>query len=707
MPPTYLPLRWESTGDQWWYAAPIDWAAANGHYDLVRELLRIDNNHLINLTSLRRIRRLESVWDDEEQFIDVAKCRSHVARKLFLECESSKRGKNNSLVQSGYGGWLIYTAASAGDLSFVQELLQMNPLLVFGEGEYGVTDILYAASRSKNTQVFRLIYDFAVSPRFLTTSKGGGELEEHLGDIPSLYKWEMLNRALHAAARGGNVAILKDLLSNCTSDILSYRDKQGSTILHAAAAKGQVEVIKYLTASFDNVINSTDNLGNTALHTAAYRGQLHVVEALIEVYPSVVSSTNNAGETFLHITVSGFQNPAFRRLDKQVELMKKLISGGKGFHIEQVINAKNNDGRTALHTAILANVHSDLVQLLMGVKSIHVNARDADGMTPLDLLKQRPRSASSDYLIRQLISAGGMFGGCQDYTARRAIASRLKIQGGLGSPGTSFRVSDTEVFLYTGIEVASSVCIHSGGQASAGMSSSSSIDLNQLDYYTAKESQPNAAAWTKQEHQSHAARRIKRVLQWTRRKHRKPGCQNSDNNMVKSAATNHQGSVATAITEEERQAPLRQRFAKPSSASTSTSTPTQNNKRTLAVRSNQSSPTSKKKLASGLVHGVLLQALPQITTVPGGKSLSSSFSRSSLSSPGSMDKAKGFIMVNEGEASCSNTQNNETPRRSPNHHRRSRSQYFCFGGAGLSVKSPVSRHRRQQSATTPSVVSVA
>lgn len=78
MPPIYFPLRWESTGDQWWFASPIDWAAANGHYDLVRELLRLDGNHLIQLTSLRRIRRLETVWDDEEQFDDVAKCRSQV-----------------------------------------------------------------------------------------------------------------------------------------------------------------------------------------------------------------------------------------------------------------------------------------------------------------------------------------------------------------------------------------------------------------------------------------------------------------------------------------------------------------------------------------------------------------------------------------------------------------------------------------------------
>jgi ankyrin repeat protein len=144
------------------------------------------------------------------------------------------------LIKSGYGGWLIYTAASAGDLNFVQILLERNPLLVFGEGEYGVTDILYAAAISKNCEVFKLLFDFAVSPRFVNVRDG--IMEEHIGEIPSVYRLEMINRAVHAAARGGNLKILEDLLANY-SDILAFRDVDGSTVLHAAAARGKVEVI--------------------------------------------------------------------------------------------------------------------------------------------------------------------------------------------------------------------------------------------------------------------------------------------------------------------------------------------------------------------------------------------------------------------------------------------------------------------------------
>ncbi|CAI9111529.1 OLC1v1011774C1 [Oldenlandia corymbosa var. corymbosa] len=655
MPSTYLPLRWESTGDQWWYASPIDWAAANGHFDLVRELLRLDGNHLITLTSLRRIRRLETVWDDEKQFDDVAKCRSNVAKKLLVECEN-KKGKN-TLLGAGYGGWLLYTAASAGDLGFVQELLERDPLLVFGEGEYGVTDVLYAAARSKNCEVFRVIFDFAVSPRFPSSSNNGGrELEEHIEDIniPAAYKFEMLNRAVHAASRGGNLKILKELIRQDCRGVLSYRDIQGATILHAAAGRGQVEVVKDLIASYD-VINSVDNNGNTALHTAASRGQLAVVEALILASPSLVCSRNHAGETFLHVAVTGFQTPGFRRLDRQIELMKQLMCG-KVFEIEDIINTKDNNGRTALHLAIIGNIHSDLVELLMTARFINVNIRDVDGMTPLDILKQRPRSASSEILTKQLMSAGGILS-CQDYTTRKAIASHLRMRSIGGSPGTSFRTSDTEIFLSTGIENVSDAG-GSIGQSACSPENFPQPNVGVHSMSVRKEKKLRAL--------DIAAQRLKRLLHWPKTKDRSTG-----RRKLSVAEAEHSLSPS-----EGPPIPLRERFSRPSSMP--------NNKRTLAVRSNLPSPSAKKKLASGLVHGVM-QAIPTVGDVS-RRSRSSSFSKSSLSSPSSLDKQKGLQLEKDiTRASCSSqvvdndgTIPNSVPRQESSINKKLMNQFFCF-----------------------------
>ncbi|PWA38884.1 ankyrin repeat family protein [Artemisia annua] len=643
MPPTYFPLRWESTGDQWWYASPIDWAAANGHYDLVRELLRLDSNHLIKLSSLRRIRRLEVVWDDEEQFDDVAKNRSLVAQKLLHEGDH-KRGKN-SLIGSGYGGWLLYTAASAGDFAFVQELLHKDALLVFGEGEYGVTDILYAAARGKNAEVFRLIYDYAMCPRFM--SSNGGQFEENIGGIPSAYKQEMKNRAVHASARGGNLGILMELLGDCSNEkVLSYRDIQGSTILHTAAGRGQVEVVKYLVSTYD-LINSRDKQGDTPLHIAACRGHISVVDVLIKASPSSVHSKNNAGETFLHTAVTGFQTPTFRRLDRQIVLMKQLITS-KSYNIEDIINTTDNEGRTPLHLAVLGNIDSDLVELLMTVFSINVNKRDNQGMTPLDLLKQRPVSPSSEVLRRQLISAGAILSN-QDYSTRKILASHLRKGSAGGSPGTTFSVADSEIFLYSGKE---STPATSYGSPIMTMNASSPRASPTRVMNT------GSKTTNKKKHKG-----IKRFLRWP--KMRKSGHRSSNPVPVQTLETNTK----------EIPVSLRQQHSKPTSP--------QSNKRTLAARSNPPSPTiAKKKLASGLVNGVM-QAMPHINR----RSRSDSFSRSSVSSHnshGSIDIPSGSCsnqMFDDAVASFSNKEHGVV-----NNNRRSVHKYFCFGGSKLPVE---------------------
>ena len=139
-----------------------------------------------------------------------------------------------------------------------------------------------------------------------------------------------------------------------------------------------MQVVKDLVASFE-IIASTDNQGNTALHMAAYRGYLKVVEFLIHASPSLASVKNNYGSTFLHVVVAGFRTPGFRRIDRQIELMKQLVSG-EVVGIQDIINVRNLDGRTALHMAVTENVHSNMVELLMTVPSIDLNVRDADGM---------------------------------------------------------------------------------------------------------------------------------------------------------------------------------------------------------------------------------------------------------------------------------------------------------------------------------------
>ncbi|XP_019166635.1 PREDICTED: serine/threonine-protein phosphatase 6 regulatory ankyrin repeat subunit B-like [Ipomoea nil] len=645
----YFPLRWESTGDQWWFASPIDWAAANGHYDLVRELLHLDPNLLIKLTSLRRIRRLETLWDDEEHLGGaVAICRAQVAKKLLYESET-KKGQT-SLIRAGYGGWLLYTAASAGDLEFVRELVGREPLLVYGEGEYGVTDMFYAAARSKDCRILRLLLDCCVSS---PKPKGSGELSS------AGFKKEMVNRAVHAAARGGNVEVLRELLGNNCSNILDldYRDDQGATLLHSASGRGQVEVVKSLLASYDDISNSRDKLGNTALHVAAYRGYLAVVEVLASASSSSVSLTNDHGDTFLHMAVAGFNIPSFRRLDRQIELMKQLVSG-EVVNIEGIINVRNNDGKTALHVAVMDSVvQTDLVELLMTVPSIDLNICDAEGNTPLDLLKQHPQSASSEILIKRFVSAGGI-SNFRDHTTRSAIVPHRKTHECIiGSPGTSFRMSDAEVFVHAGVENNVSDDVHSG---LAGTDDHETTQMSPCHSVAGS----NSSQGKKSASVNSAARRLKALLQraWRKEAIEKDCCVES-----------HTGCLSLA--EKPPPIPLRQRFsATPSLADNQETTPTSS--------LSPSSPSSKKKFGGGLRCGVF-QATPRSSF---GSPLSV-LSGSSWASPASLSQARSGDLGNTSSVKLfHNGEKSKMKRKYNSLNMRLVNKYLCFGAQGLAME---------------------
>nr|XP_040248456.2 ankyrin-3-like [Aegilops tauschii subsp. strangulata]XP_045085855.1 ankyrin-3-like [Aegilops tauschii subsp. strangulata] len=611
----YFPLRWESTGDQWWYASPIDWAAADGHYDIVRQLLHLDPNLLIKLTSLRRIRRLEALWDDDARFVHAPRHRASVARGLLLECEC-KHGAENTLLRAGYGGWLLYTAASAGDAGFVQELLDRDPLLVFGEGEYGVTDMFYAAARGGNADLFRMLLDHAMSPRCSTYGRDGDGAGA--GGRASVFRLEMMSRAVHAAARGGSVRMLKELIDG-RSDVSAYLDIRGSTVLHAAAGRGQLEVVKYLMASFD-MINSTDNQGNTALHVAAYRGHLPVVNALVAASPSAISAVNNAGDTFLHSAIAGFRTPGFRRLDRQLELTKHLIRE-RAADIRKIINLRNDAGLTALHMAVVGCVHPDLVELLMTTPSIDLNVEDADGMTPLALLKEQLRSTTSERLIKQIVSAGGVLSSSV-LRSRSAVVSQIKMRGGIAiSPGTMFRISDAEILLHSGIAATES-------RRASSCSSDGKCDPVHADA-NGEGDENHGSSEKRLSSASRAKDRLKMMLRWPRHREK----------MSRTPRKSEDGGPLDTIKKLNKHVadtptPLRQAFTK---------TTALNNKRTLAVKSSAPSSASKKKL----IHGIM-EAMPHLAaSSPKTRSPPSTLPRSSMSSAPTSTKLKDICFEEE------------------------------------------------------------
>ncbi|CAL9242011.1 unnamed protein product, partial [Arabidopsis halleri] len=172
---------------------------------------------------------------------------------------------------------------------------------------------------------------------------------------------------------------------------------------------------------------------------------------LINESPPLISAVKGDGDTFLHTVVYGFAASGFKRLDRQMELLKMLISGGGrslSVDFSRIVNVRNGNGRTVIHLAVMDTLNAvrpDVIEILMRIPGVDLNVIDSYGMTVVDLLKrQTPKTMVSDLLIKRLLSAGGR-SNCGENVSR----FREERYGFCGSPGTSFEISDSEIFLFT------------------------------------------------------------------------------------------------------------------------------------------------------------------------------------------------------------------------------------------------------------------
>merc|ERR1719210_491440 len=96
--------------------------------------------------------------------------------------------------------------------------------------------------------------------------------------------------ALHQAAYRNNVDVAKQLLENSAN--VDGTDNNGNTALHIAAKKNSVDVARLLLAKSANV-DSPNKFGDTALHWAAYYNSVGVATLLLAKSANVASTADD------------------------------------------------------------------------------------------------------------------------------------------------------------------------------------------------------------------------------------------------------------------------------------------------------------------------------------------------------------------------------------------------------------------------------
>jgi ankyrin repeat protein len=194
----------------------------------------------------------------------------------------------------------------------------------------------------------------------------------------------------HMAVRNGHLELCKLLLSQGAAAVDAVTLQDHRTGLHLAALLGHIAVLDWLLGLKNSNapdVNARDSWMHTPLSLALVtryptsKLQIEVVERLLKAKPDLaLQYEKEAGNTALHLALH-YELP---------EIAKLLISANAPLYLV------NNAKQTVLHTAVLRNLH---VELLLEKKA-NPNQKNAHGKTPLMIAAQNGNIPALESLLR-------------------------------------------------------------------------------------------------------------------------------------------------------------------------------------------------------------------------------------------------------------------------------------------------------------------
>jgi hypothetical protein len=187
-----------------------------------------------------------------------------------------------------------------------------------------IEDILWIMAKAGHTQLVAPLMNLSKVTRTCI------HLQPIMMNVKNMYGETQLH---HCAVNGLTTSVIR-LLSIRNINVNVKDDENGSTPLHRAAANGHIEISRLLLQNGADV-NVKDDGGNTPLHWAAEEDNIDVLHLLVE-NGADLEAQNNEGWRALHSAADQGHLP----------FIQELISR---YHVD--INARRNDGRTALRVA--------------------------------------------------------------------------------------------------------------------------------------------------------------------------------------------------------------------------------------------------------------------------------------------------------------------------------------------------------------------
>ncbi|KAK8662494.1 hypothetical protein V6N13_092067 [Hibiscus sabdariffa] len=229
------------------------------------------------------------------------------------------------------------------------------------------------------------------------------------GDVDSLYRLiaedpSVLDRLdevpfdrtpLHIAAMHGRVKFAVEIM-RLKPSLSRKLDPDGRSPMQMALQNEQIPTVLRFLEMEPDLVRFKGRLGFTPLHDVVKRGNLQLLREFLAASPHSITDTTSEGETALHIAVRSRKTVV---LDFLLSFLRRSWYREALYWEDKILNWKDQDGSTVLHTAVRL-IYVEGVRLLLKC-NIHVNALDLQGLTALDVCEHRE-------MEKDLIRAGAL-----------------------------------------------------------------------------------------------------------------------------------------------------------------------------------------------------------------------------------------------------------------------------------------------------------
>ncbi|XP_074325710.1 ankyrin repeat-containing protein BDA1-like [Apium graveolens] len=215
----------------------------------------------------------------------------------------------------------LHKAAMAGNMLFAIEMMRLKPTFARKLNPDGFTPIHLAAQCDHDALVICMI-----------------DLDRELVRVQGTDS----NTPLHCAAEKGNVDLVVEFLLACPESILDVNARKESA-LHIAVLHNQIDTVKVmlewlklLDAEF--ILGWTDRERNSILHIAASKNYVEMVRMLISKMD--IYARNWSGQSALDIIQA--QNPDMLQIDKKLKIMHWVVSKKSHYNVTLYCDTNNN-----------------------------------------------------------------------------------------------------------------------------------------------------------------------------------------------------------------------------------------------------------------------------------------------------------------------------------------------------------------------------